>query len=101
MADERTGERIDRRLNLDPFTGEYYDGEEKKHETTYEGLDPKEALDWDIIQYGRMGRDESDNLTGIYNCTLELKDYPYEEIRLVNFYSDAWRAEEEVSLVIK
>ena len=101
MADERTGERIDRRRSGDPFVGWYYDGEEKKHETTYEGLDPKEALEWDLIQYGRMERDESDNLTGIYNCTFELKDYPYEEIRLVNFYSDAWRAEEEVSIVIK
>ncbi len=101
MADERTGERIDRRLSLDPFTGAYYDGEGKKHETTYEGLDPKEALDWDIIQYGRMEHGENGNLTGIYNCTLELKDYPYEELQLENFYSDAWRAEEEVSIVIK
>ena len=101
MADERTGERIDRRLSLDPFSGAYYDGEGKKHETTYEGLDPKEALDWDIIQYGRMEHDENGNLTGIYNCTLELKDYPYEEIVLENWYSDAWRGEEEVSIVIK
>ncbi len=100
MADERTGERIDRRLSSDPFTGVYYDGEGKKHEVTYEGLDPKEELDWDVIQYGRMEHDENGNLTGIYNCTLELKDYPYEEIVLENWYSDAWRGE-EVAVVIK
>ncbi len=101
MEDERTGERIDRRLSSDPFTREYYDGEGKLHGRIYVGQDTKEELDWNVKWYGSMEYDENGNLTGIYNCTLELEDYPYEEIRLVNFYSDAWRAEEEVSLVIK
>ncbi len=101
MADERTGERIDRRLSSDPFTGVYYDGEGKKHEATCDGFSPKEELDWTVIWYGSMERDENDNLTGIYNYTLGLNDYPYEEIVLENWYSDAWRGESEVSIVIK
>lgn len=101
MADERTGERIDTRLSSDPFYGVYYDGEGKEHEAVYRGFSPKEELGWSVTYYGDMERDENDDLTGRYNYTLCLTDYPYEEISLENWYSDAWRGEEEVSVVIK
>lgn len=85
-------------LTLAPFLPTYYDGEGNEQRIEVYGFAKKETV---VEMPGMLVYDEEGEPTDIIKYEIRLKNYSYEEICLENWYTDEWRAEEEVSFVIK
>lgn len=99
MEDSRSGEVIQRRISAEPFTQNYF-VEDEEYRATYSGESDKET-EWTAVYSGLPEWDENQKIADICEFEFCLKGYPYEEIWLENWYSESWRGEEEVVVVIK
>lgn len=85
-------------LSLPPFLRTYYDGDGNEHQLGVYGFVEKDA---DMELPGELVYDQNGEPTNILKREIRLSNYSYDEIYLENRYTDEWRAEEEVSVIIK